>query len=355
MQLAEQMQQTPFLDGLPANIFTLTNKLGSTISLMDVGATWLSCKIQIQGKGREVLLGINSMQKHLKQQAYLGATVGRYANRIKAGKFVINGKQFQTSVNQAENTLHGGVEGFDKRRWQVAEQLNDKITFSLTSRDGDQGFPGNLVVTVSYQFNEDNEVSIEYRAKTDKTCPVNLTNHAYFNLMGADAGGDCLTHQLQIHADQYLPSDKNGIPIDDFQSVRESSFDFLKKKTIKQDFLTDQQQHQQSGYDHSFLLKSDYQDAKRVALTLTAPDESLQLSVSTNKPTIHIYTGNFLAGCPSRGKQHYKNQAGIALETQFPPDAPNNQQGLQGAVYLQPHQDYHSITRYHFKVLSSPI
>ena len=351
MQLAEQMQQTPFSDGLPANIFTLTNKQGSTISVMDIGATWLSCKIQMQGQLREVLLGVNSMQKHLDQQAYLGATVGRYANRIKAGKFVIDGQKFQTSVNQAGNTLHGGVDGFDKRRWQLVEQLADKITLSLASQDGDQGFPGNLLVTVSYRFNEHNEVCIEYKANTDKTCPVNLTSHGYFNLMGADAGLDCLSHQLQINAQQYLPSHADGIPFSDFLSVKNSSFDFLKKKTIQQDFLSDQQQSQQMGYDHAFLLNKEVQDGQKVALTLTAPDNSLQLLVSTNKPSIHVYSGNFLENCPSRGQQDYKKYSGIALETQFPPNSPNNKQWPQASVYLHPKQTYHSITRYCFKVL----
>lgn len=351
MQLADQMQQTPFSDGFVANIFTLTNKLGSTISVMDVGATWLSCKIQMQGQLREVLLGVNSMHKHLEQQAYLGATVGRYANRIKAGKFIIAGQYFQTSINQAGNTLHGGEQGFDKRRWQLLEQLQDKVTFSLTSKEGDQGFPGNLVVTVSYQLNENNEVSIEYTAKTDKTSPVNLTNHAYFNLMGAESAVDCLSHQLQIDAHQYLPSHADGIPVGDFTSVKNSSFDFLKKKTLQQDFLSDEQQHQQAGYDHAFLLNKSTQDAQHIALTLTAPDKSLQLLVSTNQPTVHIYTGNFLDDCPSREEAAYKKYAGIALETQFAPDSPNNRHWPQPSVYLQPQQTYHSITRYLFRVL----
>ena len=347
MQLAEQMQQTPFSDGLNANIFTLTNKQGSSISLMDVGATWLSCKIQMKTELREVLLGVNTMQKHIEQQAYLGATVGRYANRIKAGQFEIAGQGFQTSINQAGNSLHGGIEGFDKRRWTVKEQHVDKITFSLFSKDGDQGFPGNLTVQVSYTFDDNNEVSISYSAQTDKTTPVNLTNHAYFNLMGAESGIDCLSHQLQINAMQYLPSQKDGIPLGDFKSVINSSFDFLQGKNIKQDFLVDKQQLQQAGYDHSFLLNK---DLTKTALTLTAPDNSLQLLVSTNKPSVHIYSGNFLEGCPGRQALAYKNYAGIALETQFAPDSPNNPQWPQTSVCLQPHQNYQSTTRYQFNV-----
>lgn len=347
----QKMKLTPFSDGLAANIFTLTNKQGSSITLMDVGATWLSCKINMQDGLREVLLGVDSMDKHLKQQVYLGATVGRYANRIKHGKFEINGLRFQTSINQADNTLHGGLEGFDKRRWQVVKQHKNKIIFSLRSKDGDQGFPGNLTATVSYHFNDHNEVSINYIANTDKTCPINLTNHAYFNLLGAEQGQNCLTHLLQIKADRYAPNDEKGIPLGNFPSVLGSSFNFLQEKQIKQDFLSDLQQKNQSGYDHSFLLNDDVQDGQKVVLTLTAPDRSLQLDVSTSKPVLHLYTGNFLQGTPARGVNIYGSNAGIALETQYLPDAPNNLQWPQPTPYLRPEQTYQSITRYCFSVL----
>ncbi|MEI6893800.1 MAG: galactose-1-epimerase [Colwellia sp.] len=351
MYRKQEMQLTPFSDGQVANIFTLTNKQGSSITVMDVGATWLSCKIKMQDELREVLLGIDSMEKHLQQQVYLGATVGRYANRIKHGKFEINGQCFQTSINQADNTLHGGLEGFDKRRWQVVKQEKNKIIFSLLSKDGDQGFPGNLAVMVSYHFNDQNEVSIEYRANTDKTCPVNLTNHAYFNLLGAEKGQNCLTHRLQIKADRYAPNDEKGIPLGSFPPVTGSSFDFVQEKVIKQDFLSDLQQQNQSGYDHSFLLNGD-QDSRKVVLTLTAPDRSIQLAVSTSKPALHLYTGNFLQGTPARGERIYGCHAGIALETQYLPDAPNNLQWSQPCPYLQPEQTYQSTTRYSFSVLS---
>lgn len=351
MHIEQEMKLQPFSDGLPAKIFTLTNQQGSSISVMDIGATWLSCKIQMQDELREVLLGVDSMQKHLTQGVYLGATVGRYANRIKQGKFEINGQPFQISINQAGNALHGGLEGFDKRRWQVVQKAQNKITFSLISKDGDQGFPGNLSVMVSYHFNDQNEVAIEYSGITDKTCPVSLTNHAYFNLLGAEKGENCLTHLLQINADSYLPSDDKGIPLGALQSVQASSFDFRREKSIKQDFLSDAQQQTQSGYDHSFLLNDDYQDGKNVALTLTAPDHSLKLYVSTSKPAVHVYTGNFLEGTTGRELKKYDNNAGIALETQYLPDSPNNAQWPQPCCYLQPDQTYQSITCYRFNPL----
>ncbi|GLS91102.1 aldose 1-epimerase [Psychromonas marina] len=351
MTIEQDMTLQPFSDGLPANIFTLTNQHGSSIAIMDIGATWLSCKIQMQDGLREVLLGIDSMQKHLAQQAYFGATVGRYANRIKGGKFTNAGQCFHTARNEGENTLHGGIEGFDKRRWQVIHQDNNKITFSLFSKDGDQGFPGNLSVNVSYHFSEQNEVTIDYSAVVDKCCPVNLTNHAYFNLMGDQSGLDCLSHSLQIHADRYLPTNHNGIPLGELQFVTNSSFDFLQKKAIQQDFLTDVQQKNQLGYDHAFILKEGYQDAKKVAVTLTAPDASLQLQVKTNKPAMQLYTGNFLLGTPGRATRVYENNAGIALETQYLPDAPNNPQWPQPTSFLQADKKYQSTTCYCFRVL----
>lgn len=352
MSIEQKMQLTPFSDGVLANIFTLTNRHGSSISIMDIGATWLSCQIQMKGELREVLLGVDSMQKHLEQDVYLGGTIGRVANRIKNGRFDIDGQSVQVSTNEANNSLHGGVDGFDKRRWDVAEKLSDKITFSLTSADGDQGFPGLLLASVSYQFNDDNEVCIEYHASVDKTCPVNLTNHAYFNLLGAEQGQDCLSHFLQINAEQYLPSDKAGIPFNDLQPVSGSSFDFRQEKVIEQDFLSDQQQLDKSGYDHSFFLNNTHQDSNKPALTLTAPDRSLQLQVSTNKPALHLYTGNFLAGTPGRSSTIYKTNSGIALETQFLPDSPNHLAWSQGSsVFLLPEQKYQFMTLYAFNVL----
>lgn len=354
MCIEQKMQKQPFTDGEPARIFTLTNQQGSSISVMDIGATWLSCKIQLLGELREVLLGVDSMQKHLEQTVYLGATVGRFANRIKDGKFDINGKTFQTSTNQSGNLLHGGYEGFDKRRWEVSSLSTNKVTFSLFSADGDQGFPGNLSVTVSYQLDEYNQVTVEYNANTDKTCPVNLTNHAYFNLLGAENGQDCLTHALQINADCYLPSDEFGIPLGELKPVTNSSFDFLKTKVIKKDFLCETQQQNKMGYDHSFLLT---EQAKRVdcspskqlvAATLNAPDDSLQLSVITDMPAIHIYTGNFLQGTQGRKGTVYNNNAGIALETQFLPDSPNHLKWPQPSVLLTPNNTYQSTTRYCF-------
>lgn len=350
MSLLQRMTQTDFVDGQKAKIFTLTNKQGSTISVMDIGATWLSCKIQLKNEIREVLLGVDSMEKQLAQTAYMGATVGRYANRIAKGQFEINGLHYQLDTNQGKNTLHGGGVGFDKRRWQVLKQENNKIIFELFSADGDQGFPGNLTVSLSYQLTDDNEVLIEYQASCDKACPVNLTNHAYFNLLGAESGENCLGHSLQINAQQYLPTDVQGIPLGALAQVKGSGFDFLTSKKIGRDFMLDEDQKLAAGYDHSFLINSECRDGKQAAAQLISPDNALSMVLSTSAPAVQLYTGNFLAGNPSRENSPYNNHAGLALETQFLPDSPNHPEWPQESCILQPGQTYKSHSGYKFQI-----
>jgi len=349
MSLLQQMTQTDFYDGQKAKVFTLTNKQGSSISVMDIGVTWLSCKIQLTTETREVLLGVNSMDKQLAQSAYMGTTVGRYANRIAKGQFDINGLHYQLDTNQGDNTLHGGTEGFDKRRWQVLKQDNNQITFELFSADGDQGFPGNLTVSVSYQFTDDNEVRIEYQACCDKACPINLTNHAYFNLLGAESGESCLDHSLQINAQQYLPIDAQGIPLGALAQVKGTGFDFLTSKKVSRDFMLDNDQKLVAGYDHSFLINSECRDAKQTVAKLISPDNALSMVLSTSAPAVQLYTGNFLAGNPSRGNTPYNNHAGLALETQFLPDSPNHPEWPQDSCILQPGQTYQSHSSYKFQ------
>ena len=211
--LHQSMTATQAYDGQSAQLVTLSNVHGMEVTFMDIGATWLSCILPVKGNRREVLLGVNSMENFDKQASYLGATVGRYANRIANGRFKIDGKTYKLETNQAGNTLHGGPNGFDKRRWSITEQTEASVVFSLVSVDSDQGFPGKLNVSVRYELTEDNRVSIEYTATTDKATPVNLTNHAYFNLLGAEAGHDCLSHIVSINASQFLPTNSVGIPL----------------------------------------------------------------------------------------------------------------------------------------------
>ncbi|PMH44623.1 galactose-1-epimerase [Vibrio sp. 10N.286.49.B3] len=338
------MRQGVATDGHKANLVQLTNIHGMSVVFMDIGATWLSCRLPMAQQNREVLLGVSTIDDFYQQKCYLGATVGRYANRISAGQFDIDGIAYQVSINQAGNCLHGGVDGFDKRRWEIVKQNTDYVEFKLVSEDGDQGFPGQLVVSVCYELTSDNEVIIRYRGKTDKATPVNLTNHAYFNLLGAESDFDCLDHQLQVKSETYLPVNEVGIPYGELKSVFDTSFDFTKAKEIKTDWLIDEQQKLTNGYDHAFLLVKN----EEYAVRLTSPDDKVSLCLITDKPSVQIYTGNWLSGTPNRKGDNYNNYAGIALESQFLPDSPNHINFKQENCILYPDQEYNYTTRYQF-------
>lgn len=351
--LHQSMTTDMATDGLPAKLITLVNQHGMSVTLMDIGATWLSCCVPVtvnqQTELREVLLGVSTLNDFYQQQAYLGATVGRYANRIAAGQFTLDDEHYQVSTNQNGNCLHGGETGFDKRRWHMQQLNATEVQFSLLSADGDMGFPGNLQVLVTYTLTENNELTIRYSAETDKPTIVNLTNHGYFNLLGADGGDDCLTHQLTINADHYLPTDQQGIPLGEFNGVEATSFDFRQPKCINRDWLIDNDQQQAQGYDHSFVLQSDVRRATTACATVMAADGSLTMDVLTTKPAMQLYTGNFLAGCPNRVGGEYANYSGFALETQFLPDSPNHPEWHDNNPILRPNEHYRYLTSYRFR------
>ncbi len=231
-------------DGQPAQLVTLSNKHGMQVTFMDIGATWLSCILPVKGNQRSSV-GCRFNGKLFKKQAsYLGAAVGRYANRIANGRFKIDGTGYKLDVNQSGNTLHGGSDGPIERRWQLTAQTPMSVVYSLVSADGDQGFPGLLNVSVSYELTEDNRVSIErYFATTDKATVVNLTNHAYFNLLGANSDHDCLSHIVSINAS--MPPTNSGAPVGNLKSVKSTSFDFNQPMMISERLLGDEQRKQQ--------------------------------------------------------------------------------------------------------------
>lgn len=347
-QLEQAMMQTPSFDGQAANLLQLTNANGMTASFMDIGATWLSCTLPLDGEHREVLLRSPNMAEHMKQDAYFGAIVGRFANRIANGRFEIDGEHYQLGINNGENSLHGGLDGFDKRRWKIAEQSDRQVVFTLRSPDGDQGYPGNLDVKVTYTLTDENELVIAYEANTDKTSPVNLTNHAYFNLAGEASNAKSLDHTLQLSAEHYLPTDAGLIPTGEQKPVSGTSFDFTEPKLIGQAFLSEQDQKNAGGYDHAFVLKPEVTDCVSVAAVLIAPKEDVVMKVKTTKPAIQFYSGNFLAGVPGASKT-YALYDGLALETQYFPDGPNKPEwGLNSGV-LSSGDCYHHRTVYQFE------
>lgn len=346
--LIETMTKEAAFDGQPASLVELKNESGMSITLMDIGATWLSCVLPVGKKGREVLLGTSNMRDFKRMSSYMGVTAGRFANRIASGQFEIDGKKYQTLTNQAGNTLHGGPEGFNARRWTVASQGSNYVQYHLVSPDGDQGFPGNLNVYVTYQLTSDNHVVISYKASTDKSTPINLTNHAYFNLQGESSGKDCKSYSLQINAETYLPTNNVGIPLGTLASVVGTGFDFRVAKPIGQDFLVDEQQKPANGYDHSFFLNSACADGE-CAATVVTKDKKVAMKVYTNKPAIQLYTGNWLGGERNRKGKEYAGYAGVALETQFLPDSPNHPEWKQASSILRPGNEYSYQTRYAFE------
>lgn len=333
-------------DGKPFNLSTLHNKAGMRVSVMDWGATLLSCQVIIKdGSTRETLLGCPAPVDYLQQNVYLGASVGRYANRIANGQLRHNGETIGLEINSPPHQLHGGPEGFDKRRWRILSQDKQHVRYALDSVAGDQGFPGALQVTAEYQLTEDNKLRIIYQATVDRPCPVNLTNHAYFNL--DDKPGDIRQHQLQIYADDYLPVDSSGVPPAGLRSVEGTSFDFRNAKSIARDFLSDACQKAVKGYDHAFLLQAKG-DLSHPAAKLWSADGQLEMRVYTTAPALQFYSGNYLEGTCSREQGIYHDHHGLALESQFLPDSPNHPEWPQPDCWLQPGEKYQSITEYQF-------
>jgi len=342
------LRETPQLapDGQPFRLSTLRNSAGLVVSVMDWGATLLSCRVPMKdGSVRETLLGCETPEDYLIQSAYLGATVGRYANRIANSEFSRDGVTVNVTANQGAHQLHGGPDGFDKRRWRIVRQNDHEVLYTLDSQDGDQGYPGELRATARYALTEDNCITVEFRAKTSKPCPVNLTNHAYFNLDGKQ--NDIRQHRLQLLADSYLPVDSDGIPQAGLKDVEGTSFDFRSAKTIADDFLSDNDQVLVKGYDHAFLLQAQG-DASQPAAHLWSSDNKLQMTVFTTAPALQFYSGNYLDGTPAREQGSYSAYQGLALESEFLPDSPNHPEWPQPDCWLQPDDEYLSITEYEF-------
>lgn len=330
-------------DGQAYQTVTLTNKQGMQATFCDWGATWLSCLVPTRNGLREVLLGCQTLSAYQQQTGYLGATVGRYANRITNSCFTLNGVNYQLTANQKSHQLHGGPVGFDKQRWQIISLTDNQVEFELYSADGDQGFPGNLTVTAIYQLTDNNEVKIQFYGKTDQPTPVNLTNHAYFNLDG-DGSGDARRQTLWVDADQYLPVDEDCIAIGGLASVTVDDMDLRTPRQILDNFADSAARNRVSGYDHAYLLNH----TQSVVAKLIAYDKQITMEILTNKPGLQVYTGNFLAGTPNRQGESYQQYAGVALETAFLPNSPNQPDYPQASCILQPQEQYDYQTIYRF-------
>ena len=306
----------------------LENKHGMRIGVSEQGAAWQSCQIPMEdGTLREVLLGSDDPVRMSQGGAYLGSSVGRYCGRIANAIFTLDGREYHVDANEAPNHLHGGFEGLSRRCWQLLEKTDDTLILEIESLDGDSGFPGNATIRAIYHLDDNDCVTLVYRAQADQPTIFNLCNHAYFNLNGV--GQPALTQQVSINAKRYVPVDAAGIPTADSQPVTGTAFDFQAKRSIGEGI-----------YDHSFWL-----DDQQAAMIESA-DGDLRLSIHTTQPALHLYTGQGLGGEKDREGNPYQACAGVALETQAPPDSANRHLELVRTTAEQP---YHHQTRYYFE------
>lgn len=298
---------------------------GLEVTFMDWGATWLSCRVPVPGESpREVLLAHPTPADHATRGGYLGATVGRYANRIANAQLQREGVTHTLVPHPAgsRHQLHGGPDGFSHRRWQVTHQSDTAVTFSLDSPAGDQGFPGALHLDVTYTLIDDLAMSMELRATVDAPCPVAPTQHAYFNLDAQP--GSVLGHTLQIAAAQYLPVDAELLPADGPQPVAGSAFDFRTERPIGSDC------------DHGWLLDAEVGNSTAAAAVLTSSDGRLAMTLSTTMPALQVYTGGHLGGEPGRDGAPMVRNAGVAMEPGWLADSPNRAAWDQRTCWIRP-------------------
>lgn len=332
-------------DGKDVFLYTLTNSKGNQVQISNYGGTithWTAP--DKAGNKSSIVLGFDSLSGYLAHPPYFGALVGRYGNRIGNAQFTLDGKAYKLAANNGKNSLHGGLKGFDKQVWDASTE-NDStpvLTLKYVSKDGEEGFPGNLNVTVQYSLSDEDELKIEYSAETDKATPINLTNHSYFNLTG-DVSNTILNHMLQINADNYTPVDTSLITTGEIKSVKGTPFDFT--TPMKIGARIDQVK---GGYDHNFVLNSKDGSLKQAAI-LTDSISGRQLEVFTTEPGLQFYTGNFLDGTLKNHDGKPINQhAALCMETQHFPDSPNKP-GFPSAI-LKPGAKYHTVTVYKLSV-----
>lgn len=295
-----------------------------------------------QGERANIVLGCDNAADYLNQNAYLGAVVGRFANRIAGGKLAYKNKKYHLDINQAPNCLHGGALGFHQKNWNLG-LLPDGVRLSLASPDGEMGFPGNCTVQLDYRL-AGNNLFVEIFASVDKPCPVSLTQHSYFNLDGTNSNHQ---HRLQIDATRYLPIDAAGIPTG-IADVKDSAFD-LTKETKLGDRLQAPALLATQGYDHCFLMDNPDGSLHRVGC-LSSPQTGRAMTVFTNQPSVQLYCANFLAGTVGRNQQSLQQHQGICIEPQMLPDSPNQPATLGENAWLVPGKVYHHISRYQFDI-----
>lgn len=333
-------------EGTPVELYVLTNGK-MTAKVMTYGAILTELWVPDRnGKTGDVVLGFDNLASYLAGHPFFGATTGRVANRIARGQFTLDGKEYKLAVNNGPNSLHGGLKAFDKKVWKAEDAsgpAGPAVRFSYTSPDGEEGYPGNLSVTVTYSVTADNGLKIDYTAVTDKATPVNLTNHSYFNL-GGPASGDILGHELMLAADSYTPADETLIPTGQIAPVKGTPLDFTSPSPIGARF--DQLTGEPRGYDHNFVLRG---DGKTPALGARVydPGSGRVLEMFTTEPGVQLYTANFLDG-KLTGKEGvvYKKHQAFCLEAQHFPDSVHHDNFP--TTILRPGEKYTQTTIYKF-------
>ena len=335
--------------GTAVDLYTLQNRHGMEARIATYGGTVTSLTAPDRnGRYADVVLGYDTLPEYFKGTAYFGAMIGRYGNRIAHGKFTLNGRKYTLATNNSPNSLHGGLIGFDKVVWHVEKAAvgarGPQLALSYLSRDGEEGYPGNLKVEAVYILTEDNTLRLDYTAVTDKDTPVNLTQHTYFNLRGR---GDVLGDVLQIPADRFTPVDSTLIPSGELRSVAGTPFDFRQPTAIGARIgVADEQLKFGGGYDHNWVLTKTAGALTTVA-TVYDPDTGRVLEVLSTEPGVQFYSGNFLDGTSvGKGGWVYARHDGLALEPQHFPDSPN--QTSFPSTLLKPGQTYRNTILYRF-------
>ena len=337
------------IGGKKTDLFLLENK-NLKVFVTNYGARIVSLVVRDKfNQNLDVVLGFKSIDDYLKaNEPYHGATIGRYANRISRGVFLLDGKKYNLPINNGINHLHGGPKGFHNKIWSIVSFNKEKIVMNLNSEDGEMGYPGNLDVELTYQI-VDKQLEISYKATTDKKTPINLTNHSFFNLAG-EGSGTINNHILKLNSDFFTPVDSTLIPLGEKRLVDDSPFDFRKPKTIGSEInSSDDQIVYGGGYDHNFILNKKAQGTLSHAATVFESNRGVKMDIFTTEPAIQFYGGNFMDGSDvgKYGKKFLYRES-FALETQHYPDSPNNQNFPN--VFLSPTETYRSTSIYRFSL-----
>jgi aldose 1-epimerase len=343
------IQQAPFAQlagGEQVSVFTLTNAAGMTVRILDFGGIITEIHVPDRhGVFADVALGFDTLEPYRGDSPYFGALIGRYGNRIAAGRFTLDGQQYALPVNNGKNHLHGGVPGFDRVPWRARIE-GEELVLDYRSMDGEQGYPGTLDATVRYRLTEDNEIVARFSAVTDRATPVNLTQHSYFNLAG---GGDILGHELTIDADKFVPIDADSIPLGSLAPVAGTPFDFRTPVPIGARIgAAHEQLRHGGGYDHCFVLNKPAPGVVSRAAHVREPRSGRVLELFTQEPGVQFYSGNFLDGSLVGKGRVYGHRSGFCLEPQHFPDSPN-QPAFPNTI-LRPGEVYASESRFRFSV-----